>query len=389
MLCVEIASSRRQYGHLFALHPAGMSFFPQEKKLLTLYAKHAAAVLDTALALREASRRHEHVSALLSLSQAMADAETTQEVARQVTDAMIDLVSCDQSSMWLWDGGTTSLRREWTAGLAAETRRMRVGLHETPHLAQMLSDPQPKFFDHEEQDPVLVAMMTDARLVAMAVVPIIAHDVFLALLTVGVGHAPERLQRSADLLEKLNGVAALAAPALQSRHLIDELGHQVLHDGLTGVLNRTGFSRALGTVLSGDVEATSRAGLLFVDIDGFKELNDTHGHQVGDELLSEVARRLRKTLRGDDAVARLGGDEFAVILPGVSTREEVHAAAQRVHDAVAGPFRLDDLLVHLRVSVGEAISPRHGTTIDALVKHADTDMYEQKAQRRAVVHTAT
>jgi diguanylate cyclase (GGDEF)-like protein len=261
-------------------------------------------------------------------------------------------------------------------------------MDDTPYLARMLQDPRPMFFDHEEQDPILVAMMTDAHLVALAVVPIIAHGIFLALLTVGVEHGPERLRRSADLLAKLNGVAALAAPALQNRQLIDELGHQVLHDGLTGVLNRTGFGRGLEEALSGDVEMPSQAGLLYVDVDGFKELNDQHGHQVGDEILREVATRLRNTVRGDDVIARLGGDEFAVILPRVSTAEEVHAAAQRVHDVVAAPFALGDRLMHILVSVGEAMSPTHGTTIDALVKHADADMYNHKARRPAPLHSA-
>jgi diguanylate cyclase (GGDEF)-like protein len=388
MLCVEVASSRRHYGHLFALHPAGMSFFPQEQQLLALYAKHAAAVLDTALALRESSRRHAHVSALLLLSQEMARAETTEEVARLVTDGVISLIGCDQSTMWVWDDAACSLRREGTAGLAEERHRMTIGMQDTPYLAQMLRDPRPMFFENDEQDPVLVAMMTDPHLVALAVVPIIAHDIFLALLTVGVERGPERLQRSEDLLEKLNGVAALAAPALQNRHLIDELGHQVLHDGLTGVLNRTGFGRSLDSVLSGDVEVQSHVGLLFVDIDGFKELNDKHGHHVGDEVLREVATRLRMTVRGEDAVARLGGDEFAVILARVSTGEDVHAAAQRVHDAIAAPFHLGELTVHLGVSVGEAMSPSNGTTIDALVKHADANMYQHKARRRAPVPTA-
>jgi diguanylate cyclase (GGDEF)-like protein len=385
MLCVEVESSRRRYGHLFALQAVGMGFFPQEKQLLTLYAKHAAAVLDIALALQESSRRHEHVSALLSLSQALADADTAQDVARLVTNAMIDLVGCDQSSIWLWDGATSCLRRECTAGAPSKGRRIRLDRHETPHLAQMLRDPQPKFFDDEENDPVLTALMTDAGLVAMVVVPIIARGAFLAVLTVGVRHTPERLQRSADLLKKLTGVAALAAPALQNRHLIDELGHQVLHDGLTAVLNRTGFNRSLGTILAGEDEASSRAGLLFIDIDGFKELNDTHGHQVGDELLRELAKRLRKTFRADDAVARLGGDEFAVILPGLGTSEEVHAAALRVQASVAARFRVNGLIVQLRLSVGEAVSPTHGTTIDQLVKHADSNMYRCKAERRAVV----
>jgi diguanylate cyclase (GGDEF)-like protein len=384
ILCVEVASSRRQYGHLFALHPAGKSFFPQEKKLLSLYAKHAAAVLDTALALRESSRRHEHVSALLSLSQAMTRAASITQVAHEVTDAMIGLVGCDRSSMWLWDDETARMRREWTSGTQPTVRRPSFGMDDTPYLARMLQDPRPMFFAREEQDPALVAMMTDSHLVAMAVVPIIAHDIFLALLTVGVDHGAERLRRSTDLLEKLNGVAALAAPAIQNRQLIDELGHQVLHDALTGVLNRSGFGRALESALCSGAEIPPQAGLLYVDIDGFKELNDQHGHQIGDELLREVATRLCNTMRGDDVVARLGGDEFAVILPRVSNPEDVHTAAQRVHDAVSAPFAVGERLVHVLCSVGEAISPTHGTTIDALVKHADADMYNNKAHRRAL-----
>jgi len=387
MLCVEVASSRQRYGRLYALHPAGASFFAQEEQLLTLYAKHAAAVLDTAIALRESSRRHEHVSGLLSLSQTMARAESTEVIARQVTEAVVELVGCELSTMWLWDSEAGVLRREGSSeGAVAGACRETIGAQDTPYLAQMLRDPRPMFFDRTEQDPVLVAMMTDARLVAMAVVPVIAHDVFLALLTAGVSHGPDRLRRSSELLERLNGVAALAAPALQNRHLIDELGHQVLHDALTGALNRTGFGRSLDSVLSERRERQPHTGLLFVDIDGFKELNDTHGHQVGDEMLREVVARLRRTLRDDDAVARLGGDEFAVILPRVRSLEELHAAAKRVKVALEAPLCLQDgLIVSLRASVGHAMSPRHGTTIDALVKHADAEMYRQKAQRRAVV----
>jgi diguanylate cyclase (GGDEF)-like protein len=216
------------------------------------------------------------------------------------------------------------------------------------------------------------------------VVPIIARDVWLALLSVGVESGPERLAHTPDLVEKLNGVAALAAPALENRRLLDELGHQVIHDGLTGVLNRTGFIRALEPLLSGN----GHVGLLYVDVDGFKLLNDEHGHGVGDELLRDVAERLRKTMRGIDSVARLGGDEFAVILPRVRTREEVSAAAARVQAAFAVPFALAGLTLSVRVSVGEALAPEDGAGVDALVRQADTAMYLQKALHRQTVRAA-
>jgi diguanylate cyclase (GGDEF)-like protein len=247
----------------------------------------------------------------------------------------------------------------------------------------MVGDPRPMFFGEDVDDPYLESIMTQARLVSLALVPIIARQTFLGVLTVGVHEGAERLHSSPELLERLNGVAALAAPALQNGRLIDELGRQVVHDSLTGVLNRTGFGRSLETVLAAAMDGPARAGLLFVDLDGFKQLNDSHGHQVGDRLLREVAERLRGTLRGDDTVARLGGDEFAVVLPRVTEPGEVHAAAARVHDAFAEPFSVSGLSVELSASVGEAISPEHGTTIDDLVRHADAQMYRRKARRSA------
>jgi diguanylate cyclase (GGDEF)-like protein len=377
MVCVDVASSRRSYGRLLALHPAGKSFFPQEEQLLALYAKHAAAVLDTAVALREASHRHENVSALLSLSQAIARAGTMAEVAVKLTDAVVGVVDCDQATMWVWDEATETLRREGGAGTERVVPATEIRAGDTPHLASMLRDQRPAFFEDEE-DPFVHALMAEAGVVAMVTVPIVSRDTFLGLLTVAVERDPERLRSTPELLEKLTGVAALAAPALQNGRLIDELGRQVVHDSLTGVLNRAGFGRSIDAVLAGQASA----GLLFVDLDGFKALNDEHGHQAGDELLCQAAARIRETLREDDAVARLGGDEFAVVLPGVKSSHELHAAAARVHAAFAEPFAARGLEVTLSGSVGEALYPDHGTTIDELIRHADAAMYRDKASRR-------
>jgi diguanylate cyclase (GGDEF)-like protein len=388
MLCVDVASSRRDYGRLVAIHPAGMSFFPQERQLLALYGKHAAAVLDTAVALREASRRHDNVSALLSLSRALARAGTTEEVAGNLTAAVVDVIDCDVATMWVWDEDAGRVCRKGGSSDSADGRREAIGLRDTPYLKRMVSDPRPMFFGQEVDDPYLEAIMKEAHLVGLAVVPIIARDVFLGLLTVGIEHGPQRLCSSPELLEKLIGVAALAAPALQNGRLIDELGRQVVHDSLTGVLNRTGFGRSVEAVLADAMDRRARAGLLFVDLDGFKLLNDAHGHQVGDDLLREVAERLRGALRGEDTVARLGGDEFAVVLPRVTRPGEVHAAALRVHAAFAEPFTVAGLTMQISASVGEAISPDHGTSIDDLVRHADAAMYREKAQRGVLAQSS-
>ena len=380
-LCVPVASSRRDYGVLVAMHPAGQRFFPQEARLLALYAKHAAAVLDTTLALRESARRHDHVSALLALSQSLARARTTHEVAAHLTEAVVGIIDCDRSAMWLWDADSERLRIQGVTGIDWDSRPNEIRREATPRLDEMVANPRPLFVEPGGDDAFLDEIMTDGRLVALAVVPIVAREILVGLLTVGVEHHAERLRCSPELVEKLSGVAALAAPALQNGQLIDELGHQVVHDGLTGVLNRTGFGRMIENVLYDELDHERRAGLLYVDLDGFKRLNDEHGHNVGDELLRRVAERLRDTLRDDDTVARLGGDEFAIVLPRVSRRDEVTAAARRVRASFAEPFAVDGIQLKLSASVGEAVSPDDGRTVDALVQHADRGMYAEKADR--------
>lgn len=381
MLPVTVASSRRDYGRLVAVHPAGMRFFPQEKQLLRLYAKHAAAVLDTAIALDEASRRHRDVSALLSLSQHLAQAGTTDEIAARLSEAVVGVVDCDRASVWIWDDEHGCLRREGEHGRAFDQTRATLARGSTPHLDEMLSDPQPMFFGSDADDPLLEAIMTDARLVGLAVVPILAREIFLGLLTVGVRERAERLRRSPELLERLNGVAALAATALQNGRLIDELERHAIQDGLTGLLNRRGFGRSIEAVLANVGERAGHAGLLFIDLDAFKGLNDCHGHQFGDALLCQVAERLSATFREEDTVARLGGDEFAVVLRDVSSPDDLHAAASRAQSAFAEPFVIERLSVSVTASVGVALAPDDGTTIDILVRHADQAMYREKTAR--------
>jgi diguanylate cyclase (GGDEF)-like protein len=323
------------------------------------------------------------VSALLSLSQQLAQAGTTDEIAARLSEAVTGVVDCDRASVWIWDEDHGCLRREGEHGRAFDQARVTLTRGSTPHLDQMLSDPQPMFFGPDDDDPLLEAIMTDARLVSLAVVPILAREIFLGLLTVGVRERAERLRRSPDLLQRLGGVAALAATALQNGRLIDELERQAIQDGLTGLLNRRGFGRSIEEVLTGVGEREGHAGLLFIDLDAFKCLNDRHGHQVGDALLCQVAERLGATFREQDLVARLGGDEFAVVLPHVASPTDLQAAAGRAQSALSAPFVVEGISVNVTASVGVAMAPEDGRTIDVLVRHADQAMYREKTLARA------
>jgi diguanylate cyclase (GGDEF)-like protein len=151
-------------------------------------------------------------------------------------------------------------------------------------------------------------------------------------------------------------------------------------DPLTGLLNRAGFETYLDQRLH-EGTADSLA-LLYIDLDRFKPVNDTHGHAAGDELLRQFAQRIQALVRPTDAVARLGGDEFAVVLNGV--REQAHAelVADKILHAAHEPFQVGELSLRIGASVGVAFNAEHQTSWQSLVEHADSKLYEAKAAGR-------
>jgi diguanylate cyclase (GGDEF)-like protein len=383
---VEVTSSRRHYGQLIARYPGATEFFPQERELLGLYAKHAAAVLDMATALAESARRNDQVSSLLSLSHALAKAGTSEEVAERLSVAVPEVVDCDRIGVWLWDHLeqklTSAAATGRTPGQAAYLNRLTISPEDTPNLAQMIAVPQPQFFAQGTDDPFISDLMATLDVVALVVVPIVARETFLGILTVSVTDRPQRLRPDGELLERLTGVAALAATAIQTGQLVDKLHHKASHDALTGLLNRVGFRRHIDRVLNDVRPGGGQVGLLFIDFDEFKHVNDAYGHEVGDELIRKAALRLEAIARGCDEVARLGGDEFAIVLADVHGAGHVRAAEARVRAAFVEPFLLGDLTIPIGASVGGGLWPEHGRTVQELVRHADAAMYEDKAKGR-------
>ena len=163
----------------------------------------------------------------------------------------------------------------------------------------------------------------------------------------------------------------------------DALRVRATFDELTGCHNRGSILRALHAHLSTHQRRSDRA-VLFVDLDGFKAVNDRHGHAAGDELLRVVARELRDASRGDDLVGRLGGDEFLVVCPEIGSAEHGLAVAQRISGRLRGPVTLAAGEVTVQVSIGVAWSAGDAQDADALVDAADRAMYESKRERQGV-----
>ena len=183
-----------------------------------------------------------------------------------------------------------------------------------------------------------------------------------------------------ELVEIAANVASLAIERSRSEQAIraseDRYLHQALHDSLTGLPNRTFFRERIERAIS--VEDDS-LGVVLIDLDRFKEINDTFGHYYGDLLLVELARRFQSILRKGDTVARLGGDEFGLIVPGVGTDVgELDETLARILAAIGRPVEIDGLPFYVEASIGVALYPAHGTDVDLLVKRADIAMYAAK-----------
>jgi diguanylate cyclase (GGDEF)-like protein len=168
------------------------------------------------------------------------------------------------------------------------------------------------------------------------------------------------------------------------RRQVEEIEHQAMHDSLTGLPNRVLFRDRVEQALHGAKRQTGEVAVMFLDLDRFKEVNDTLGHESGDVLLREVGQRLAHSLRAGDTVARLGGDEFAVLATGLDDADDALVVARKLRQAVEWPFTLRGLTLEVEASIGIALFPEHGADVDTLLRHADVAMYQCKEAHSGV-----
>lgn len=177
------------------------------------------------------------------------------------------------------------------------------------------------------------------------------------------------MQRIADMRHKLIKIS-------------ENLARLSSTDTLTGLYNRLQFDKSIIEKVAAADRHNDKVALMFIDLDNFKLINDTFGHNIGDLLLKEVAKRFRACLRTDDFIARIGGDEFAVILSGIESIETAGIAAQKIIDVLSADFYLESHNIRIGASIGIACYPSEDTTKDNLLKHADVAMYHAKSLGR-------
>lgn len=201
--------------------------------------------------------------------------------------------------------------------------------------------------------------------------------------------APERRRYERELA---NAHRQLEDAEAERTQLLEEAHHRAFHDTLTGLPNRLKLEESLLDALVRAGEQHTRVGLLFCDVNHFKQVNDTLGHAAGDQVLEHIARRLAQAVRGADLVARISGDEFVVLMPLLRDPQELEAVAARVRDSVADTVTVGGIEVRVGISVGraETVVPADAGALErqslakALLITADQDMYRVKTETRMV-----
>jgi diguanylate cyclase (GGDEF)-like protein len=379
VLVTHVVSERGHYGHLVALRTQTDSFEPRERLVLESYARLAASALDSEAEVVEARRQATTAQAMLALSASLASVSTSGEMAQHLVQTLPSVIDCDRAivSLALFASETT-----WayaTHGFDDQTATELSAIN-TPKFCGSM---EPWLYRHPVEAPAggLSAALLARGSVAACSLGITLNGDLFGWITVDVTEHPERLGDDVEITERLRGLAGQAAVAIYNARLLEKIRYQALHDGLTGLPNRVLILDRVEQALARARRDRLDLALLFIDLDGFKDVNDNMGHKVGDDLLRSVANRFTGILRESDTVARLGGDEFVVLAEGMGFAAGPELVAERLLEVLAEPFYLgapDQSQIPIVVSASIGIAAGVRDTSEELFRDADVALYRAK-----------
>jgi diguanylate cyclase (GGDEF)-like protein/PAS domain S-box-containing protein len=305
-----------------------------------------------------------------------------EDVFKRAVELISVSLSADYCSVLELDRDGKQLLQKASSGLPEEMKsRPSVAIRPGGRLEFVLSRREPLIIDDLSTDE---RFPESSPLRKLGVRSGIQVPIFGTAGTFGILSAHARADRhfGPDDASFLQSVANILAVAIERKNAQDRLERLAQFDSLTGLPNRHLFHDRLMKTMAHARRAGSPMAVLFIDLDRFKLVNDTQGHSAGDKLLQEAATRLLQCVRSGDTVGRFGGDEFGAIVSDLAKPGDAGVVAQKVLDAIAQPFRLDQHDTYVSASIGITLFPADGENSEALVMNADTAMYRAKEQGR-------
>jgi diguanylate cyclase (GGDEF)-like protein len=323
--------------------------------------------------------RHVNLERLYHFSQAVTDSSANESVLKRVLEEAMELMQSGHAFLHIAPShdATEAIRFE----LDDEGIPVRSVAPADPSdwlQDRVLGEGAAVVLARRSREPHVREWLTAAGLRDAIAVPLRGSDRIIGMVVVG-GRLGEVRTYDRDDVILLETLANHASVALQKGELIERLQHEALHDTLTGLANRAQLRRELSQALHRSMTSSTPLAIMILDLDGFKDVNDTLGHHQGDLVLIEVAQRLSAAVGEDGLVARLGGDEFAILVPRINGREDAERVCARLVESLEVPMELQGMQFEVGASVGAALCPEHGTDASVLMKRADMAMYEAKS----------
>ena len=365
---------------------------------LELYERFAAivsSVLENARKTRMGHMRNYTLEHILRINQAIYESDDLLQIVDSISRMIIDGFRATRARIYRYDQG------QWTgllgfrlldsvdangAEIIEEELAPSEILNESAAIWAM-RNLQPAHIRPEQPDPRESLRVHHFRkeidMGGTYVVPLICSGVPWGLLTISRGlDDPEFTQEEKRLMDLISSQLSLT---IYRQNLMDRIEYQASYDQLTGLINRTSFENKLSKQIAAANHKNKPLSLLFIDLDGFKNINDTMGHMAGDELLQQVARRLSELSIDGKLVGRIGGDEFAVLANIGESKKDVLNLANQLTESIARGYEINGLPTSIQTSVGVAHYPFDGSCADELLVSADIAMYQAKRDGRGVV----
>lgn len=300
-------------------------------------------------------------------------------VMQYVVEQTLPLINADGAVIELAEDGEMVYRA--AAGIASSQLGLRLRLEASLSGQCVMRGETLSCTDSETDPRVDLAACRRVGLRSMIVMPLKHRGVTVGVLK-AMSERPDKFDACDMTLLGLLSEVVAAAMYFSARYDSDNLFFKATHDEMTGLANRALFMDRLHNAVARASRDAHPSGVLMIDMDGLKQINDTHGHRIGDAVLVEFSHRLERITRETDTAARLGGDEFGVILTPLEGPDGVDHAAQRIDAEIAPPFVFEDGTYALRASIGCALVPVDGREPDRLLEVADRRMYAAKQSRK-------